>query len=213
MTQPQHPQRRVNVYVDGFNLYYGALKRTPYRWLDLRTLCTRLLPRYHIHRIRYFTAIVTPRPNNPDTAQRQQAYLRALRATASNLTIHLGRFLPSQVLMPVVNPPPHTILVHKTEEKGSDVNLATYLLLDAFDHDFETAAVISNDSDLVLPITLVQQRFAYPVMVFNPHRNTSWPMRNAASAYRPIRKGVLAASQLPAVLRDAAGEIHKPARW
>jgi hypothetical protein len=114
---------RADVYVDGFNLYYGCLKRTPYRWLDLHALCTRLLPKYNIHRIRYFTAIVKPRPNNPGTAQRQQAYLRALRAITPNLTIHLGKFLPSQVYMPVVNPPPLTILVHKTEEKGSDVNL------------------------------------------------------------------------------------------
>jgi hypothetical protein len=65
----------------------------------------------------------------------------------------------------------------------------------------------------MLPITLVRQRFGYPVIVLNPHPNTSWPMRNAATEYRPIRKGVLAASQLPITIKDAVGEIHKPARW
>jgi hypothetical protein len=49
---------RTNVYVDGFNLYYGCLKGTPYRWLDLEALCSRLLPTNSIHRIRYFTARV-----------------------------------------------------------------------------------------------------------------------------------------------------------
>jgi hypothetical protein len=34
----------VNVYIDGFNLYYGALKRTPYKWLDLALLARTLLP-------------------------------------------------------------------------------------------------------------------------------------------------------------------------
>ncbi len=53
---------KVNVYVDGFNLYYGAyygaLRNKPYRWLDLYALFTKLLPAYEINRIRYFTAIV-----------------------------------------------------------------------------------------------------------------------------------------------------------
>jgi hypothetical protein len=56
----------TNVYVDAFNLYYGCLKGTPYRWLDLGTLCTRLLPKDPINRIRYFTATVSARPDNPD---------------------------------------------------------------------------------------------------------------------------------------------------
>jgi len=60
---------RTNVYVDGFNLYYGCLKGTPYRWLDLDAFCHRLLPRDRIHRIRYFTASGTsPRWSADDPA-------------------------------------------------------------------------------------------------------------------------------------------------
>ena len=51
---------KTNVYIDGFNLYYGAVKGTPHKWLDLAALCTRLFPRNQINRIRYFTAIVIP---------------------------------------------------------------------------------------------------------------------------------------------------------
>jgi hypothetical protein len=47
---------KANVYVDGFSLYYAALKRTPYKWLDLRKLSPFMLPNDRIHRIRYFTA-------------------------------------------------------------------------------------------------------------------------------------------------------------
>jgi hypothetical protein len=69
---------RLSVYIDGFNLYYGCLEGTACRWLDLEALCRRLFPRDTIHRIRYFTAIVSARPSDPQQPQRQQAYLRAL---------------------------------------------------------------------------------------------------------------------------------------
>jgi hypothetical protein len=71
---------RTNVYVDGFNLYYGALKgRGPgYKWLDLELLVRHLLPNNDIGRIRYFTAHVSGRPSDPQLPERQQTYLRAL---------------------------------------------------------------------------------------------------------------------------------------
>jgi hypothetical protein len=56
---------RTNVYVDAFNLYYGCLKGTPYRWLDLAALCRRLLPNDEINRVRYFAALVSARPDDP----------------------------------------------------------------------------------------------------------------------------------------------------
>ena len=48
------------VYIDGFNLYYGALRGTPFKWLDVRALCARMLPTNTIAQIRYFTANVSP---------------------------------------------------------------------------------------------------------------------------------------------------------
>lgn len=130
----------TNVYVDAFNLYYGCLKETPYRWLDLGALCTQLLPRDQINRIRYFTAALSVRP---DDRQRQQIYLRALE-TVPGLSIHYGHFLSHVVRMPLANPPsrgPRTVAVVKTEEKSSDVNLATLLLLDAFRRECDVAVV------------------------------------------------------------------------
>jgi hypothetical protein len=58
----------INVYVDGFNLYYGALKRTPYKWLDLGKLAEILLPTDTVQEIHYFTARVSSRPYNPTSA-------------------------------------------------------------------------------------------------------------------------------------------------
>jgi len=68
----------TNIYIDGFNLFYGALRRTPYRWLNLETLCQLLLPKNTLGQIKYFTALVSARPNDPDQPVRQQLYLRAL---------------------------------------------------------------------------------------------------------------------------------------
>ena len=209
-------QMRVNVYVDGFNLYYGAVKGTPYKWLDLGNLCRRLLhSQDEINRIRYFTALVESRPHDPQQPQRQQTYLRALR-TIPNLTIHEGRFLASSVRMPIADPKPgnpRTVVVLKTEEKGSDVNLASLMLVDGFEADYELAVVVSNDSDLQTPIQIVRDRLNLKVGVLNPHRHLSWPLRTACTFYKPIRVGVLKASQFSSTLQDAAGTITNPKAW
>lgn len=52
---------KTYVYVDGFNLFYGALRRAPYRWLDLAKLCQLYLPNDDVRKIKYFTAIVSAR--------------------------------------------------------------------------------------------------------------------------------------------------------
>ena len=110
------------------------------------------------------------RPNNPQQRARQQTHLRALR-TIPHLTIHLGSYLEKPTRMPLHPPPaavPKTVQVVKSEEKGSDVNLACYLLVDAFDDDYEAAVVVSNDSDLAEPIRLVRQKFGKKVLVMHP---------------------------------------------
>ena len=160
---------RVNIYIDGFNLYYGAVKGTPYRWLNLAELCRLLLPRDEIVQIKYFTALVNPRPSDPDQRSRQETFLRAL-STIPNLSIIYGFFLTHEVTMPLARPGKGYVRVIKTEEKGSDVNLATHLLIDGVDDSYELAVVLSNDSDLLEPIRVVTQRLGKPVGILNQHR-------------------------------------------
>jgi hypothetical protein len=81
----------TNVYVDGFNLYYGCLKGTSHKWLDLDALCRTLLPNNELQRIRYFTARVKVR-HDPLAPVRQDLYLRAL-STLPHVSTHLGHFL------------------------------------------------------------------------------------------------------------------------
>jgi len=90
------------VYIDGFNLYYGVIKETPYKWLNIRLLCQNYFKKYHILKLKYFTAIISSRPNNPNKPNRQQIYLRALK-TIPNLEIILGHFMEHPVWMPLVS--------------------------------------------------------------------------------------------------------------
>jgi hypothetical protein len=193
----------TNVYVDGFNLYYGCLRGTPHRWLDIDAPCRRLFPHDNIHRIRYFTARVSGRNGDPQAPQRQQFYLRT-PATIPHLTVHLGHFLTHPTRMPLANPKPdgpQTVQVIKTEEKGSDVNLASYLLLDGFRQDFETGVVISNDSDLKEPIAIVQRELSLAVGVVNPHPASRRSRAFAPDFFKQIREKDLTLCQFPPTLR------------
>ncbi len=203
------------VYVDGFNLYYGCLKGTTYKWLNLSKLCTMLLPECCVKRIRYFTALVTPTPNDPQKLQRQLTLIRALE-TIPNLTVHYGHFLTHPVWRPLANLPkegPTMVKVVDTKEKGSDVTLATYLLIDGFKRDYQMAVVISDDSDLVEPIKLTIEQLGLSVGVLHPYRTHSTQLSQVAKFYRPIRKRALEASLFPPTLIDTNGIITKPATW
>lgn len=203
---------KVNIYVDGFNLYYGAVKGTPYRWLNIAEMCRLLLPHDEILQIKYFTAKVNPRPTDPDQRSRQETFLRAL-ATIPNLSIIYGFFLTHEIMMPLAPPGKGYVRVIKTEEKGSDVNIATHLLTDAFDDAYELAVIVSNDSDLLEPIKVVTQRLGKPVGILNPHKVPSMALQTHAKFVKQIRRGVLANSQFPNLLNDGGGNFSKPAAW
>lgn len=204
------------IYVDGFNLYYGAVRGTAYKWLNIQKLCQLLLPKNQIVKIKYFTALVTARPNDVDQPNRQQIYLRALR-TIPNLDIILGHFLEHEIMMPVASPIPEGqkyVKVIKTEEKGSDVNIAAHMINDGYKGDYKVAVILSNDSDLVEPIKIVRQELKLPVIVLNPiPAHPSHELQKFATFMKPIRKKVLSASQFPIQMKDHTGKFHKPSTW
>jgi len=200
------------VYVDGFNLYYGALKGTAFKWLNLDQLCRHLLPKNEIVGIKYFTATVSARNHDPKQPARQLTYLRALQ-TLPHLDIVYGHFLTHEIYMPRADNPTQTVKVIKTEEKGSDVNLAAHLVNDGHRRRYDVAVLITNDSDLLEPVKMVRYELNLPVGILNPQRRASWVLKQHASFIKKIRPGVLKASQFPARLRDAKGVFHKPASW
>ena len=215
------PGMKTNVYIDGLNLYYGAVRGTPYKWLDVGKLCSRVLPPYaSLNRIRYFTAVVKSRPDDPHAPVRQATHFRAL-GTIPNLTIHEGQFRSNERLVRLVHPIEglgrttiKRALVQKDEEKGSDVNLASWLLIDGFRRDFQSALVISNDSDLVEPIRFVRQELRRACHVVHPHRQDLQELREAATTYSRLDANILSECQLAQTLTDSAGRtITKPKDW
>ena len=208
---------RTHVYIDGFNLYYRALKGTPYKWLDLEALCHRLLPQNTILSIKYFTAHVNARPNDPEQPSRQQAYLRAI-TTSSLVEIILGHFLSSTIRMPLAHPLPNgaaTVEVLKTEEKGSDVNIATHLLWDAVQDRYDVAVIISNDSDLLTPIKLVRNELGKKIVILTPSKHhQSIELQKTADYWKVLRQTHLGQSQFPNAIVTADGNtILKPSSW
>ena len=203
--------RKTYVYIDGFNFYYGCIRNSPYRWLDLFKFAQAMLPKNEVIRVKYFTAIVKPSASDPAKVIRQQTFLRAL-GTIPQVEIFLGSFQAHPVKRPKADGS-GSVEVMDMKEKGSDVNLATELLVDGFTNAYDVAVVVSNDSDLVAPIRAVRTRLSKTVGIINPHQRQSVELRACASFVKEVRTWTLAQSLLPDVLYNANGAIHKPAAW
>ena len=205
---------RAFVYVDGFNLYYRALKGTPHKWLNLAALARRVLaPDDSVEQVRYFTARVSARSGDPDAPRRQQLYLNAL-STVPNVRFHFGRFLPKTKRRPLVSTGAF-VEIRDTEEKGSDVNLATHLLNDGWRKSYDVALVLSQDTDLIEPMRIVSQELGLKVGLIwldggSPNKN----MVAASTFVRHINNADLAASQFVNPIIAAGGKlIEKPVGW
>lgn len=214
---------KTNIYIDGLNLYYRLLKPSPgLKWLNLKLLAEQVLkPANTVQIVRYYTARISGRVD-PTAPARQQIYLDAL-ATVPEVTVHMGNFLsgrkwagithPPQTRPPVAIPPPwpDVVRIWRDEEKGSDVNLASHLIRDAFRSDFEVAAVLTNDTDLVEPIRIVAHEIGRPVGLLCPVPKPAESLRSVASFVRHVRPQHLQAAQFPDSLPDTA--IRKPSGW
>ena len=206
---------RTFVYVDGFNLYYGALKGTPWKWLDLPALlATVLQPHHDILTVKYFTARVSGTPAEPSKPQRQDVYLRALRRYRPEVEVYFGHFLSHRVRAPLAQPAGdrRTAEVIRTEEKGSDVNLAVHLLNDGWLDAYDCAVVVSNDSDIAEAMRLVRHHHDKRIGLVTP--GTGRPSRQLmahADFARHVRPNALRRSQLPDLIPGT--NIRKPARW
>jgi len=214
------PRPRTRVYIDGFNFYYAAFRRggfAEYKWLDLVCFCERALPRNDIELVRFFTARLDPSRGRAGQRSRQDSYLEAL-TTLPRLTIHFGEFVEHAKRQWLVHTPvggPRTAEVWVPEEKGSDVNLASHLLLDAFHGAVDVAVVISNDADLLEPVRMVREELGRTVGVLKVEGGQRRCIFSGRAEFiRTVRRGHFAAAQLPHELTDSHGRrISKPSEW
>ena len=244
----------VHAYVDGMNLYYGALKHHPsYRWLDVPVLMAGLVPNLTVTHTRYYTARIKGTfPGDPGPG-RQQIYLEALKSRP-RITIKEGvyadwprwqrldedqgldspdLFRPrlekedAQLMGEILQrtrerqPPTHPFVlakIRRTEEKGSDVNLATALLKDTLGTRVCcTALVVTNDSDLAYPLEVAHE-LGVRIILVNPFLQ---PSQQAAEGLRriPVHRRIrlershLQASQLPDPITVHDRQLTRPMAW
>jgi uncharacterized LabA/DUF88 family protein len=215
---PQIPTLRTIAYIDGFNLYNRALKTKPRcKWLNLRCLIENILgPQNRLTEVKYYTAWVSGR-TDPGQPIRQQAYIDAIK-TLPGVSVYFGKFLDKEIWRPLVNAPCsckpcRMVKVHDTEEKGSDVNLASHLVWDGFQNRYDVAVVVSKDTDLVEPIRIIRNS-GKTVGIICPDGSLPPALNTVANFTRHIQVAHLANSQLANPVVGYGGKaIHRPPEW
>jgi uncharacterized LabA/DUF88 family protein len=207
--------QKTYVYIDSFNLYYGALNHSKkgIKWLNVESWLHKVFKPtlYDIQKIKYFTANVSGTKKDPLKPNRQQAYFRAL-ATLPKLERVMGNFIKKKTKISVTDDV--SIVARVFEEKGTDVNIATHIVNDAHNKKYDTAIVVCNDSDIADAVRIVTGELNLKVIVVNP--SSGYPsnvLSKYASFTKNIREGQILSSQFPAQLNDATGVIHKPLNW
>jgi hypothetical protein len=216
---------KVIVYIDGFNLYYRALRKPEHKWLDVQAMAEALFPDDDVVSVKYFTAKIQPSKIDPRKHIRQQVYFRALQ-TLPKVQLFFGNYVATRAMMPLYDEwkagIKKLVPVAKQEEKGTDVNLATHLVRDAFRAEFEVAGVLTSDSDLTEPFRVVGEELELPLFLLHPYvPDGSGTLREPAkklrayvgSRIKKVREGLLATSQLPDELTDRHRRITRPFEW
>ena len=132
---------RSIVYVDGFNLYYGALRGSLFKWLNLQRYFQLFRPHDQLQQIRYFSALISG-PTQPN----QLTYLQALE-TLPLVEVVLEKFKEKRLRCGVHHCAfAGARLFPAMEEKRTDVNIAVYMLDDAYQNLADHFILISGDS-------------------------------------------------------------------
>lgn len=202
--------RQVVAYIDGFNLYHGLKEKhgKKYLWLDLEAMVNRLLqPDQVFNRVHYYTAAVR---NDPPAEFRQQTYLDALRAHCRYVDIVLGRFQEKTARCKGCGRSWRTY-----EEKETDISIALGMVEDAVNQEFDTALLISGDSDLVPAVRAVKRlRPTAKIVAAFPPRRHSDELRRVVDANFTIGDAVIRHSLLPDEVRTPVGKVYtRPRSW
>lgn len=213
------PKQKVIAYIDGFNLFYSSLKGTKYKWLDLWSMCNSLLlPNQELKTIKYYSALVGSFANDQSRSDRQRFYLEALQ-TNPKIEVKLGYFSTHEVKMPKADDfrkgKITLVDVVKTEEKGTDVNLAVQMAVDAIRNEFDYAMLFSNDSDMAYAVQIAVQDSKKKVGLYIARNAKSFKvLRKNISYVHTIAPKLLAAHQFPDEIKVSEKRtIKKPKDW
>jgi len=156
--------------------------------------------------VKYFTSRIS---GPEDKRKRQNTFLEAL-GTLRPLDVFYGHFLekPRECFKCGYKWPGY-------EEKMTDVNIATQLLVDAYENIYDCGIIISGDSDLVPPVDAIRKHFPQKRMIvaFPPERRSDM-LKNACNAWFHIGRATLDESQLPDEVVKADGfKLTRPLTW
>jgi uncharacterized LabA/DUF88 family protein len=211
MSSVPSQKTRSIIYIDGFNFYYGVIKDTNHKWLDLQRYFTLLRQADDIQVIRYFTAMV-----DGSDRTNQEVYIRALTSLPL-VRVVLGRFKLKRVKCQVGCGHTGDRLFQIPEEKRTDVNIAVSMVDDAHRNLAERFILVSGDSDLVPAVHLLT-KMGKEVLVYIPARDATRgaaaELRTAATRAKTLPCTLLQHSHLPAKVPDGSGgTIDKPTGW
>jgi uncharacterized LabA/DUF88 family protein len=206
--QEINKKERVQVYVDGFNLYFGMVEASykQCKWLDLRLLSENLLKSsQELVGVKYFTSRLN---NNPEKQKRQTIYIEALQTT--NVDIYFGQYQSDTIKCKSCG-----IQWPKFNEKMTDVNIATEMLNDTFHDKYDTAMLISGDSDLVPPIRSIHENWnSKRVFVAFPPKRHNQTVADVSKGNLTIGRKKLVDSQFPFhVIKSDGYLLTKPLNW
>ncbi len=201
--------KKVIVYIDGFNLYFGLKSKgwKRFYWINLVQLSKNLLKNdQKLVSTKYFTSRVNL---PPDKAHRQNVFIEALE-TLPDLEIFYGQYQSNSV---TCNKCGHIML--RPNEKMTDVNIAVEMLSDAFQNRFDIAILISADSDLSGPIKSIKKFFPNKriILAFPPDRY-SFELTKLAHGYFTIGRKKFHDSVFPEfVLKPNGYKLTIPENW
>ena len=236
---------KTRMYVDGFNLFNRILKgRGPgYKWIDLPALGEHISAE-PIDLVRYFSASIRKHSNislldyNEKRAN-QQALFNAYRLDP-RIELHMGLFQVKDKSGMLVNKYTRKPLglcsslpklftgciaakgvatIQAFEEKKTDVNIASYLLKDAYEGNVDLAIVVSNDSDLYEPLRICKEDLGIKVIAVNPvsanmrkHARRNQLIGAASQCYE-LRPGIIKKHQMTSIIRYSKSMMQKPKSW
>lgn len=210
------------VYIDGFNFYNGLIDKglSKFKWIDYFSLSQKITPNaYEPVLVRYFTTRIK---GDIDKHNRQHKFLISLEAhLGEKINIQFGRFqvFPSHCKYCKASPvycENCSSEYKKPNEKKTDVNIATMMLVDCIEEKPDCVLLISGDSDYETMLIEVHRIFPkiYRVIAFPPKRRNS-RMFNCCEEHFDITKADIETSLLPnpVVNPNNGREYFMPSEW
>jgi len=238
MRQGKQGACRTRAYIDGYNLYYGCLKHSPYKWLDVHTLVTRVLSdvlykvdgepieyQFQTPAIKYFTApILKAFAKSDDSIACQALYHTALgKFLGPELEIINGYYSARPARAHKweegkVARECEKVDIWKLEEKQSDVALALHALSDALRKEVDQIVVVTNDTDFEPAMKMIRQYTQVIIGLIIPVKSGTSKVntqlrKHAHWTRKNIHEEEFAFSQLPSMIRHWDNAVHKPLSW